>query len=88
LRQARGCNADAPYPIYELDGEPIMRCPLKLIKPETYTYLRFYGHYKQGFLPNEGGLLDQPLKYLQAMEVIHAAMNEMHIEEMRKNANK
>jgi len=32
-----------------------------------------FGQYRNGFLPNEGGWLDQPMKFGAAMEIIEAA---------------
>lgn len=86
VRQARGCETETEYPIYTLDGVDIRRCPLRLITPESIEYLKLYAHYKLGHLPNEGGLYDQPLKYIQAMETIAGALQELMREERGKNA--
>lgn len=41
-----------------------------MITSETQTWLHLSAHYKNGVMPNAGGLLDQPAAYLEAMEVI------------------
>lgn len=50
-------------------------CPKPMITPESSWFLRLYRHYKNHLLPHAGGLLDQPNAYLEAMEVIDAAVN-------------
>lgn len=35
--------------------------------------LTAYREYRNGFLPNDGGWLDQPMKFGSAMEIIEAA---------------
>ena len=32
--------------------------------------MKFYSHYKNGFLPESGGILDQAPEFLNAMETI------------------
>lgn len=71
-----GCEEDAPVPVYAVDGENIFRCPLKLITEESYIYMRYYRHYKNGFLPVHGGLMDQATKFLKAMAIIDSAIEE------------
>lgn len=65
-----GCESDSPVPLYTIDGEDIFRCPLKLITSESYIYMQFYHHYKNGYLPVQGGILDQSSKFLEAMDII------------------
>ncbi|MBI5427543.1 MAG: hypothetical protein HZA02_04600 [Nitrospinae bacterium] len=37
---------------------------------------RLYRHYKNGFLPVSGGILDQTNPFLQAMEIVESAVAE------------
>ncbi len=70
---SRGCKEEAPAPVFEMDGEKYYRCPLKLIRKETLEYVRFHRFFQMGYLPNAGGLLEQPAKFLNAIEVIENA---------------
>lgn len=56
--------------------EDIRYCPLSRITEETALYLKYYGHYKNGYLPAEGGLLDQTARFLRAMEIIDSVIDE------------
>ena len=71
MRKSRGCNAPAQMP-YEFEGEPLSRCPVRLLTGSTWGFLGFYQHYRRGFLLRAGGLEGQPYKYLQAMNLIEA----------------
>ena len=46
-----------------------------MITDFSYQMIRLYGHYQNGYLPREGGILDQPAKYLTAMEIIGSVVN-------------
>lgn len=50
--------------------EKFYRCPVKRLTPDIIHFFRFYRFYKQGFLPVEGGLLDQSATFIQAVEII------------------
>ena len=45
-------------------------CFLPMITEQSNFMLRLYIHYRNKILPFEGGLLNQPNKYLSAMEII------------------
>lgn len=54
----------------------LTRCPLRLFldNPDDMGELAwYYAAYKRGQLPEEGGLLDQPAKMMDAFRVIDAA---------------
>ncbi len=76
LDKHRFCNEDAPHPIYELDGEPIYRCPVSMLEPESLTALEAYAFYKAGHLPCSGGWQEQPNRIMEQMLIIEAAVNE------------
>ena len=77
LDKHRFCNEDAPYPIYEFDGEEIRRCPVGLIRPESLAALEAYAFFKAGHLPRAGGWEDQPNRVMEQMLIIQAALNEV-----------
>lgn len=60
----------------EIDGQKLTHCPMRLFldNPDDMGELVwYYAAYKRGQLPNEGGLLDQPAKMMQAFRVIDNA---------------
>ena len=75
MQEARGCFKPAPIPVFVLDDERYFRCPLKVITRETAEMLRYFKFYQNGYLPVSGGLLDQSAKFVSAIEVIGAEIN-------------
>lgn len=53
-----------------MGGQKLFQCPRKLVHRESYEWLQLWQHYQQGFLPFEGGLMDQPGLYLAVMSLI------------------
>lgn len=53
----------------------ITRCPLAMIDGETSMVLKLYSHYKNGYLPDAGGINDQPASLIKAFEIIESATN-------------
>jgi len=49
-------------------------CPKGSVTRESGEWLRYYAHYMDGYLPVEGGLLNQTAKFITAMEIIKIAM--------------
>ena len=60
------------------------RCPVKFVTNDAVQILAMYDHYKNGFLPISGGLLEQSNVFLQAMSFIPFALSK--IKELEKNA--
>lgn len=69
LKRERGCTHKGILPFY-LSGEQHFRCPLKLVTPTSWEYIRAYGFYKDSFLPNGKGWTGESDKFLDAMIVI------------------
>lgn len=70
----RYCNADrpAPYDRWRLpDGTPSRVCLLPMVTDASRELLRLADHYRAGHLPRAGGVLNQPNKFLQALELIN-----------------
>lgn len=68
IKQVRGCEVDIPAKLIE--GVEVKRCPVKLITAQSKAYLQAYSFYKDGFLPNVGGALDQSAKVMEAIRHI------------------
>jgi len=67
LKVFRGCEKEAEFGGFEFERKVLKRCPVKLITRQSTNYIRYYNFFEKGFLPNGGGLLDQPAKFLDAM---------------------
>lgn len=69
----RFCDAGRPAPFDKWvlpDGTPSRTCLLPMVTRHTRELLRYYDFYRAGHLPREGGMLNQPNKFIQAIEVI------------------
>lgn len=79
-RKSYGCENETKEPFLLIDGEGIRRCPRKLITKQSAEYIKFYGYYEKGYLPNAGGILEQPAKLMDAITVIENMLAEMREE--------
>jgi len=61
-------------------------CYANYINPDHFNYIAEYGRYDKGYLLKAGGTIDQPPKYLQAMQLISSEVN--RIEKERMDAEK
>jgi len=75
LRKVRGCEGREE--IIEIEGIKVDRCPVKMITAQSMAYIEAYYQYKNGYLPNSGGWLDQPIKFLEAMKIIEEAVEKI-----------
>lgn len=83
-KKVRGCIKKTSSPAFNLDGENLYRCPLKLITRQSLEYVRFYNFYRDGYLPDDGGIMDQPGKFLDAVGIIENSIREMEKEIEKK----
>jgi len=58
--------------MWKIGNEEFSRCPRSLVTVNSAAYLNAYIFFEKGYLPNPGGWLDQPLKFIQAMRTIEA----------------
>ena len=80
IKEIRGCTKPLTSPKRITVGKEIVefdRCPQKVIKGNIAFFLEAYGFYKSGYLPNAGTWLDQPIKLLQAFNVISAYIDKL-----------
>jgi hypothetical protein len=56
--------------MWKLGDWEFSRCPRSLVTIKSIEYLNAYIFFTKGFLPNPGGWLEQPLKFIQAMRLI------------------
>ncbi len=72
-KEERGCEADSVIPgMWKLNDWEFSRCPKSLVTIKSIEYLNAYIFFEKGFLPNPGGWLNQPLKFIQVIRVIEA----------------
>ena len=61
--------------VWELNGIQYKGCPFKITTTYSFNMLRAYMFYKNGYLPNQGGWLDQPAKFIDAVIVLDNEFN-------------
>lgn len=65
-----GSNGPAGYNKWSVPGViESNTCLLPMVTDESRTYLKLNKHYKNGYLPHAGGLLDQLNPFITAMEI-------------------
>lgn len=68
-----GCDEDAPSALYvDADGNRIYRCPLSGMDAEFFEFLSAFGDFREGMLPEPGGLNDQPGSFLDAARALRS----------------
>jgi hypothetical protein len=84
-----GCEEDSSIPgVWKLDDWEFQRCPIKIITQQSIEYLKAYELFNRGFLPNPGGWLEQPVKFIEAMNIISAEIAKMKKEQTEAKASK
>jgi len=67
MKIVRGCNGNINKVI---EGIVIDKCPVKMFTSQVWLYIESYLHYKNGFLFQEGGWIQQPAKVTSAIDFI------------------
>ena len=71
MKAERGCEGNSAIPgMWKIGDEEFSRCPRSLVTVNSVEYLNAYIFFEKRYLPNPGGWLDQPLKFIQAMKII------------------
>lgn len=70
--EMEGSRGPAPFPKWEINGEVFRVCPLPQVTEFSREMLKLHMHYKNGYLPENGGLMRQPAGFLRAMEIIES----------------
>lgn len=87
LKKERGCVEKGIIP-FEIDGERVFRCPLKLISNMSWQYIEAYNFYKKSLLPNGQSYLKETRKYIEAMLILdgeYARIEREQMERMKKH---
>ena len=66
----------APHPMFAIPeiGLESRTCLLPKVTQEARLMLDLYRHYKNGYLPVAGGIMDQPAVFMESMSIIDAAV--------------
>lgn len=89
LRIDRGCKNDSPIPArWQINEWEFQRCPLSILDTGVFEYLRAYKRYEKGYLPNEGGWLDQAAKFNEAMDIIDEELAKKSEEKLKNRSCK
>ena len=83
LQKERGCEAPGIVPFY-IEDDKYFRCPLKLITPVSWEYIKGFSLYDKGILPNGFGWINESQKFLDAMVIIENEMARMELEAAKK----
>ncbi len=70
LKAERGHDKDGIIPYY-YEGKYIYRCPLMLITPLSYEYLKAFNFYEKNLLPNGNAWIKESHKFTQAMQTLN-----------------
>jgi hypothetical protein len=88
MQGARRCPdaAEGPgLPPTVVDGREYERCPVAAVdRREAFGAFSLFRHYKAGFLPGAGGVLDQAEIALEQIEVLAAVVAEIEAEKAEK----
>lgn len=76
LKTARGCQTPRKT-AQNIEGFVIYDCPNKYKTGAITEYVLAYFHYRNGFLPNEGGWMDQPMKFGAIVAMIDRLMDKL-----------
>jgi hypothetical protein len=87
----RHCDESKPAPFKQWEfthrGAVVFQsniCPLPMVTSESNALVRAYGHYRKGYLPYAGGMQDQPLLYVRAMEFLGQVFGDIEAEALAR----
>ncbi len=87
LYKYRGCDghrrvgkAVEPIALDRFGSWKVDCCPRLYITKKALTAVRLWQFYKKGFLPYEGGILNQPYRVVQWFQVIDAEVSKIEEE--------
>jgi hypothetical protein len=55
-----------------------------MVTPASHLWLRLHGHYRRQHLPLSGGMMEQPNKFIEAMELLSGQFNKIEREQMEE----
>lgn len=79
------CEYEVPgQEVWELYGDKYRGCPFKIVTRQSANFIRAFQFYKQGFLPNQGGWVDQSAKMIDAFEIIEKELQAIEVDRQKR----
>lgn len=79
------CGVISEHPKLEIDGVGVYSCPCNdLFKMDIHNLIWMYNMYQKGIMGFSGSLLDQPSKYIEAMQLLDRLHIERENEQIKK----
>jgi hypothetical protein len=86
VRESRkGCTGKTKVRKPVIEGVFYTQCPGNFYNPAYAQLLDVHRLFRKGVLAFEGGLMDQPSKYLDAMNLLENLITEKEIEQTKKS---
>jgi hypothetical protein len=83
----KNCTGKAVKPtVKELDVFKFTLCPGNFYASAYGSLVDVHRQFRKGVLVNEGGLLDQPTKYIDMMNLIENLISQKEIDAMKESA--
>lgn len=81
----KGCTGKYPIikPLYP--GVSYTKCPGNFYSPAHAMLLDVHRMHRKGVMANAGGLLDQPAKYIDTMNLLETLVSEKESEQLKKS---
>ena len=77
-----GCESKTTF-LWTVGKYKLDRCPIvSITDARIFNYITAYNRYNKGFLPNEGGWLEQPYKFIAIIDIIEG--EQVKIDEAKK----
>ena len=87
MKKERGHDTTGIVPFW-VGGKQIFRCPLTIITPLSWEYIKAFGFYEKGFLPNGRGWVEESNKFIQAMMVLENEFAKKEKQEIKRASKK
>jgi hypothetical protein len=81
----KGCTGKFPKIRTVFPGVSYTRCPGNFYSPSHAMLLDVHRLHRKGVMANEGGLLDQPSKYIDVMNFLETLVTEKETEQLKKS---
>lgn len=82
----KGCTGKSAFKRPLTDGVYLTKCMGNFYNQSYGQLLDVHRQFRKGILANTGGLLDQPAKYLDVMNLVESFICEKEIEQLKKSA--
>jgi hypothetical protein len=82
----KGCTGKVPFKRPLSEGIFYTICAGNFYNQAYGQLLDVHRQFRKGILANHGGLLDQPAKYLDVMNLVESIVSEKEIEQLKKSA--